>query len=383
MNLSLPPELIQMQQLVREFARREIAPRAAGLDRNPVFPHETLRGMAQLGLLGVTPPEEFGGAGLDQVSLVTLLEEVAAADASHSTIMAVTNGFPQSALLSDGTDWQREEWLGRLASGEWIGAFCLSEPHSGSDAAALTTRADVVDGGFVLNGTKAWITSGTDADLMLVLARTDQTSGARGISCFVVLGDAPGLVRGRPERKMGQHAALTSTVTFEDCFVPESHLVGRLGQGFVLAMSQLDAGRINIAAQAVGIARAAFDAASEYASGRVAFGRPIREFQGVDFSLADMATQLEAARLMTLRAAWMMDRGERVTREAAMAKLFATEAAGMITDAAVQVLGAYGYSEDYPVERYFRDARVTRIYEGTSEIQRVVIGRQLARERSR
>ncbi len=182
---------------------------------------------------------------------------------------------------------------------------------------------------------------------------------------------------------MGQHAALTSTVTFEDCFVPESHLVGRPGQGFVLAMSQLDAGRINIAAQSVGIARAAFDVASDYANERTAFGRPIREFQGVDFSLADMATQLEAARLMTLRAAWMMDRGERVTREAAMAKLFATEAAGMITDAAVQVLGAYGYSEDYPVERYFRDARVTRIYEGTSEIQRVVIGRQLARERSR
>lgn len=383
MNFALPPELLQLQQVVREYASAEIAPAAAGLDREPRFPREALDGLAQLGLMGVMTPEQYGGAGLGALAMVTAIEEIAAADASVSTILGVSNGFPQSSLLAFGTEEQRQEWLPRLASGEWIGAFCLSEPHCGSDAAAITTRAMRTEGGWVINGEKAWITSGRDADLYLVLARTDPEAGVRGISCFVVLAGTEGLIPGEAERKLGQLAAVTSSVTFQDCFVPDSHLVGEPGQGFVIAMSQLDAGRINIAAQAVGIARAAFEAAEDYSQQREAFGRPIGTFQGISFSLADMAVKLEAARLLTHKAAWLKDSGYRVTREASMAKLFASEAAGFITDAAVQIHGGYGYSKDYPVERYFRDARVTRIYEGTSEIQRIVISRQLKRERGR
>lgn len=383
MDFALSPELLQLQQVVRDYARNEIAPRAAELDENPRFPREALNGLAGLGLLGVTTPERYGGAGLGTLAMAVALEEIAAADASVATIMAVTNGFPQSSLLDFGSEQQRAVWLPRLASGEHIGAFCLSEPHCGSDAAALRTKAERVKGGFVLNGEKAWITSGRDADLYLVLARTDAEAGVRGLSCFMVPRDSPGLQPGEPERKTGQHAAITSTVLLQDCFVPDSQLIGERGQGFVIAMSQLDAGRINIAALATGIAAAAFEAASAYSAGREAFGQPIREFQGVGFTLADMAVRLEAARLLTHKAAWLLDRGFRVTREAAMAKLYASEAAGFITDAAVQIHGGYGYSRDYPVERYWRDARVTRIYEGTSEIQRIVISRQLARERGR
>lgn len=383
MDFALSPELLQLQQVVREYARNEVAPNAAELDENPRFPREALTGLSELGLLGVTTPEKYGGAGLDTLGMVVALEEIAAADASVATIMAVSNGFPQSSLLDYGTEEQRQAWLPKLAAGEWIGAFCLSEPHCGSDAAALRTKAEKVDGGYVLNGEKAWITSGRDADLYLILARTDPDAGVRGLSCFMVPAGSEGLLPGKAERKMGQHAAITSSVTLQDCFVPDGQLIGDPGQGFVIAMSQLDAGRINIAAQAVGIASAAFEAAAAYSEQREAFGQPIREFQGVSFTLADMAVRLEAARLLTYRAAWLMDRGFRVTREAAMAKLYASEAAGFVTDGAVQVHGGYGYSRDYPVERYYRDARVTRIYEGTSEIQRIVISRQLARERGR
>ncbi len=383
LDFALSPELLQLQQVVREYARNEVAPNAADLDQNPRFPREALTGLAELGLLGVTTPEKYGGAGLDTLGMVVALEEIAAADASVATIMAVSNGFPQSSLLDYGTEEQRQKWLPKLASGEWIGAFCLSEPHCGSDAAALRTKADKVDGGYLLNGEKAWITSGRDADLYLVLARTARDAGVRGLSCFMVPAGTEGLLPGEAERKLGQHAAITSSVTLQDCFVPDSQLVGEPGQGFVIAMSQLDAGRINIAAQAIGIASAAFEAAAAYSEQREAFGQPIREFQGVSFTLADMAVRLEAARLLTYRAAWLMGNGFRVTKEAAMAKLYASEAAGFVTDGAVQVHGGYGYSRDYPVERHYRDARVTRIYEGTSEIQRIVISRQLARERGR
>ena len=383
MDFSLPDELQMMQRSVREFAQEEIAPLAADLDRKPAFPWETLRKMGELGLLGVTTPEEHGGAGLDSLSFVVLLEEIAAADASHATIMAVTNGMPQDMLLAHGSAAQKERYLRKLASGEWIGAFCLSEPHCGSDAAAITTTARRTGEGWVLNGTKAWITSGGEAQLYLVMAKTDERGGARGISCFLVEKDTPGMSFGKPEEKLGQHAAITTSVTLEDCLVPEDALLGSEGQGFVLAMSSLDGGRIGIAAQATGIARAALDAARAYAAERHAFGQPIRDFQSVQFKLADMATRLEAARLLTWRAAWLRGRGYRVTREASMAKLFASETAGFVTDQALQIFGGYGYSRDYPVERYFRDARVTEIYEGTSEIQRVVIGRQLYRELGR
>lgn len=383
MNFSLSEELLAMQAHVRQFARAEIAPLAAELDEEPRFPWETLRKMGELGLLGVMTPEAYGGAGLDTLSYVVLLEEIAAADASHATIMSVTNGLPQSTLLRYGTEEQRHRYLPRLASGEWIGAFCLSEPHAGSDAVAMTTRARRVEGGYVLDGTKAWITSGGEAQLYLVMAKTDPAAGARGVSCFLVERGTKGVSFGRPERKLGQHAAVTTTVTFDDCFVPDAALLGAEGQGFVIAMASLDGGRIGIAALAVGVARAAFEAARDYAAERTAFGQAIHRFQAVGFSLADMDTDLEAARLLTLRAAWLKDRGYRVTREAAQAKLFASRSAARVTHDAIQVFGGYGYTKDYPVERYFRDARVTEIYEGTSEIQRMVIHRQIYRDLER
>jgi alkylation response protein AidB-like acyl-CoA dehydrogenase len=295
-------------------------------------------------------------------------------------IASVTNGLPQSLLLEHGTEAQKERWLEKLATGAWIGAFCLTEPQAGSDAAALATRATRVDGGYLLDGTKAWITSGGEAQLYLVLAKTDPAAGARGISAFFVEKGADGMSFGPPERKLGQHAAITTSVRFDGAFVPEDQRLGAEGQGFVMAMGSLDGGRIGIAALAVGVARAAFEAAVRYAGERHAFGQAIREYQGVSFKLADMATRLEAARLLVHKAAWLKDRGYRVTMEASMAKLFASEAAVAVTDAAVQVFGGYGYSAEYPVERYLRDARVTTIYEGTSEIQRIVIERQLRRE---
>lgn len=383
MNFELPDELQDMRRHVRTFARERIATVAAELDAHPRFPRETLGEMGALGLMGVTTPERYGGAGLNTVAYVVLLEEIAAADASHATIMAVTNGLPQKMLVSHGSDEQRARYLPRLASGAWIGAFCLSENDAGSDAAALRCRAVRTAGGYLLRGAKAWVTSGGHADLYVVMAKTDGAAGARGISCFLVPADADGLSFGAPERKMGQHAAVTSTVAFDDVFVPDGDRLGAENEGFVLAMSSLDGGRIGIAAQAVGIARAAFEAAAAYADERSAFGHKIRSFQGVSFPLADMAVQLDAARLLTWRAAWLADRGSRVTREASIAKLFASEAAGRVTDAAIQILGGAGYTGDHPVERYARDARVTRIYEGTSEIQRVVISRQIRRDRER
>jgi acyl-CoA dehydrogenase len=380
-DFSLSEELLEMQRMVRDFAEAEIKSIASDLDRHPRFPWKTLRKMGELGLMGMTTPEPYGGAGLDTLSYVVLLEEISAADASHGTIMSVTNGLPQSMILSYGTEEQKTKYLPKLASGEWIGSFCLSEPHCGSDAVAMKTKAEKVEGGYKLNGTKAWVTSGSEAQVYLVMAKTDMNAGARGVSCFILEKGTRGMLFGKPEEKLGQHAATTTTIMFDDCFVPESARLGSEGQGFVYAMSSLDGGRIGIAAQAVGIARAAFEAARDYAAERQAFGQAIRDFQGVSFKLADMAVQLEAARLLTYKAAWLKDRGYRVTQEASTAKLFASEAANKITHAAIQVFGGYGYSKDYPVERYFRDARVTEIYEGSSEIQRVVIARQIYRER--
>lgn len=383
MNFELPDALQDMRRHVRAFARERIGAVAAELDASPRFPRETLAEMGAMGLMGVATPERYGGAGLDTLAYAVLLEEIAAADAAHATLMAVTNGLPQKMLLAYGSDVQKEAHLPRLASGEAFGAFCLSEPHAGSDAAALATRARRVDGGYRLRGTKAWVTGGGEADLYLVLAVTDPDAGARGISAFLVPSDAEGIAFGAPERKMGQHAAVTTTVSFADTFVADEGRLGGEGEGFVMAMASLDGGRIGIAAQSIGIARAAFAAARDYADEREAFGRPIRAFQAVGFSLADMATRLEASRLLTWKAAWAMDRGFRVTQEASMAKLFASETAGFVTDAALQVLGGAGYTRDHPVERYVRDARVTRIYEGTSEIQRMVIARQIYRDRER
>jgi len=383
MDFALPDDLLALQRAVRDFAQREIAPVASALDREPRFPRDTLRKMGEMGLLGILTPEAYGGLGLGYLAYAVLLEEVAAADAAHATIASVTNGMPQALVLAHGSAAQRDRWLPRLATGEAIGAFCLTEPHAGSDAAALRTRARRVAGGYRLDGSKAWITSGGEADVYLVLAKTDPEAGVRGITAFVLERDTPGLAFGGPERKLGQHAAITTSVRLDDAFVPEDQRLGDEGQGFVMAMSALDGGRVGIAAQALGIARAAFAAAARHAEEREAFGRPIREFQGVGFKLADMATRIEAARLLTHRAAWLLDRGTRATKEVSMAKLAASETAVFVCDAAVQVFGGYGYSADYPVERYLRDARVTTLYEGTSEIQRVVISRQIHREVAR
>ncbi len=383
MDFALPDEIISMQQAVREFAREEIGAVAAALDRAPRFPWETLRKMGDLGLLGMLTPPEYGGAGLDTLAYTVLLEEIAAVDAAHATIMSVTNGLPQSLLYKHGSEEQRRRYLPRLASGEWIGAFCLSEPGSGSDAVALETRATRAEGGYVLNGTKAWITSGGEAQFYLVMAKTDRAAGARGVTCFMVEKGAAGLSFGKPEEKLGQHAAITTTVSFDDCFVPDENILGQVGQGFLIAMAGLDGGRIGIAALSVGIARAAYEAARDYAAQRTSFGQPIHEHQAIGFRLADMAVAIDSARLMTQRAAWLKDRGYRTTGEAAMAKLQASETATEVTHGAVQVFGAYGYTKAYPVERYFRDARVTEIYEGTSEIQRMVIHRQIYRELGR
>jgi acyl-CoA dehydrogenase len=383
MDFALPDDLVTLQRAVREFARREIAPIAAELDREPRYPWTTLRKMGEMGLLGILTPETHGGLGLGHLAYAVLLEEVAAADASHATIASVTNGMPQALLVAYGSDAQRLRWLPRLASGAWIGAFCLSEPHAGSDAAALRTRARRVEGGYRLDGTKAWVTSGGEAQLYLVLAKTDVDAGARGVSAFLLEKGTPGLEFGAPERKMGQHAAVATAVRLDDVFVPEEQRLGAEGEGFVMAMSALDGGRVGIAAQALGIAQAAFEAATRYAAEREAFGQPIREFQGIGFKIADMATRIDAARLLTHRAAWLMDRGFRATKEVSMAKLTASETANFVCDAALQVFGGYGYSADYAVERYLRDARVTTIYEGTSEIQRIVIARQVHRELGR
>ncbi|MCA9839504.1 MAG: acyl-CoA dehydrogenase [Trueperaceae bacterium] len=380
MDFELAEDIRLMRSHVRDFAQAEIAPIASLLDKHPEFPWKSLRKMGEMGLLGMLTPERYGGSGLDTLTYVVMLEEISAADASHGTIMSVTNGLPQSMILDYGTDAQKNKYLPKLASGEWIGSFCLSEPHCGSDAVAMKTRAEKVEGGYKVSGTKAWITSGSEAQVYLVMAKTDPQAGARGVSCFIVEKGSKGMIFGKPEEKLGQHAAITTTVIFDDCFIAEEQLLGKEGQGFVYAMTSLDSGRIGIAAQALGIARAAFETARDYADERQAFGKPIRENQGISFKLADIATQLEAARLLTYKAAWLKDRGYRVTQEASMAKLFASEASAKITHAAIQILGGYGYSKDYPVERYFRDARVTEIYEGTSEIQRVVISRQIYRD---
>ncbi len=381
MNFELPEDLKMMQQHVRSFAQQEIAAVAVELDKRPEFPWKTLRKMGEMGLLGILTPELYGGSGLDTLSLAVLIEEISAADASHGTIMSVTNGLPQSMILTYGSEAQKQVYLANLAKGEWIGAFCLSEPHCGSDAVAMKTRAEKTKDGYVLNGTKAWITSGSEAQVYLVMAKTEPAVGARGVSCFIVDKNTKGMFFGKPEEKLGQHAAITTSVMFDDCFIPETQLLGKEGQGFVYALASLDSGRIGIAAQALGIARAAYEAALDYADERMAFGKPIRDNQGISFKLADMVTQLEAARLLTYKAAWLKDRGYRVTQEASMAKLFASEASAKITHAAIQIFGGYGYSKAYPVERYFRDARVTEIYEGSSEIQRMVIARQIYRDR--
>lgn len=377
MDFRLSDDQNQVLQEVRRYCRERIAPLAAEYDRSGNFPRLQLAGLAELGLLGATIPEVLGGAGLDNVTFALALEEVAAADPSVAVIVSVQNSLPEQMLWQHGTSQQHERFLRPLAGGAKLGAFALTEPNAGSDAASLTTRAEREDEDWVLTGQKAWITSGGQADLYLVMARTDSGRGARGIGCFVVERGAAGLTFGAPEEKLGLHAAHTTAVHLDGVRVPPENVLGAPDEGLVIALSSLDSGRIGIAMQAVGIARAALEVAREYALTRVQFGKRLADHEGVAFKIADMAVQVDSARLLALRAAALKDQGRPFTLEAAMAKLAASNAAVSVTRDAVQILGANGYSRAYPVERLYRDAKVTEIYEGTSEIQRLVISRHV------
>ncbi|MGD9941893.1 MAG: acyl-CoA dehydrogenase family protein [Burkholderiaceae bacterium] len=365
---------------VRAFVSAEIAPHAARWDRESTFPAEALQGLARLGCFGIAVPPSWDGAGLDYVSLALVLEEIAAGDGATSTIISVNNCPVCSILMAWGNDAQKEQWLRPLAAGRMLGAFCLTEPQVGSDASALRTRA-VRDGDhWVLDGVKQFITSGKHADVAIVMAVTDKAAGKRGISAFLVPTGTPGYVVARLEEKTGQHASDTAQIVFDGCRIPAANLIGDEGQGYKIALSGLEGGRIGIASQSVGMARAAFEAAMRYARERQAFGRPIIEHQAVEFRLADMATRIEAARQLILHAATLKDAGKPCLKEAAMAKLFASEIAERVCSDAIQIHGGYGYVSDYPVERIWRDVRVCQIYEGTSDIQRILIGRALANE---
>ena len=378
----LTEEQEMIRDTMRTFAQERLAPFAADWDRDHTFPREALNELAELGAMGMTVPEAWGGAGMDYMSLVLALEEIAAGDGATSTIVSVQNSLPCGILNRYGSDAQKDAWLRPLARGEKLGCFCLTEPHTGSDASALRTTATRVrdDAGehWVLNGVKQFITSGKHADVAIVFAVTDKAAGKKGISCFLVPADAPGYEVGRVEEKMGQKASDTTQILFEDCRIPVDSLIGELGQGYRIALSNLEAGRIGIAAQCLGMARAALDAAVRYAQEREAFGKPIFEHQAVNFRLADMATQLEAARQLVWHAASLKDAGRPCLKEASMAKLFASEMAERVCSDAIQVHGGYGYVSDFPVERIYRDVRVCQIYEGASDIQKMVIGRALA-----
>ena len=372
----------QIVDLAREFAREHIAPHAAEWDRTKTFPRPVIDELGRLGFLGMTVPERHEGMGIDTVTYLLALEEIAAADASIAVSISIQNAIPATMLVRHGSPAQQERWLKPLARGELLVGFALSEPDAGSDPAGMRAQAVRDGAGWVLNGMKAWATNGGTADLMMVMVRTDTPGdrrGAKGISTFIVPTSTPGYRAGAPEDKMGLRASNTTTVALEDLRLPADALLGEEGMGFVYSMEGLDAGRLGIATQAVGIARRALELAVAYCAERRQFDQPLREFQGVQFKLADMATRVAAARALTQSAAARRDRGEDVRQAASMAKLFASETAMWVTTQAVQLFGGYGYMRDFPVEKLFRDAKVTEIYEGTSEIQRIVIARGLYR----
>ncbi len=375
-------EQLQIRDLARQFAAEQLRPHAEAWDREGGFPRSVIEQLGELGFLGMLIPEKWDGLQLDTVSYLIALEQIAGGDASVAVAMSVHNSLPTQMILANGTDLQKERWLKPMARGERLGSFALSEAEAGSDAGALTAQANPVDGGWMLSGAKAWITNGSFGDVVIAMCRTDtpeQRRGARGIGAFIIPTDAEGYIVGKKEDKMGQRASETVAIAFQDLFVPDDQVLGDPSEGFIYAMQGLDNGRMGIGALAVGIAQAALDHAVKYAGERTQFGQPISQFQGIQFKLANMATRVEAARSLVLRAGAAKDAGESVTRLASMAKLFASEAAMYVTTEAVQVFGGYGYMKDYPVEKLFRDAKVTEIYEGTSEIQRVVIARDLYR----
>ena len=371
-----------VQDAVRAYVQDRIAPQAAAWDKAHHFPAAELKGLAALGCYGVAVPTEWDGAGLDYLALAVIIEEIAAGDGGTSTVISVNNCPVCSILMAWANDAQKEQWLKPLARGDMLGAFCLTEPHVGSQADGLKTTAALFKGedgdAYVLNGVKQFITSGKNCDVAIVMAVTDKAAGTKGISAFIVPTATPGYSVARIEDKLGQHSSDTAQILFENCRVPAANLIGDEGQGLKIALSGLEGGRIGIAAQSVGMARAAFDAALRYSKEREAFGKPIFEHQALQFRLADMATNIEAARQLIHHAASLKDAGVPCLKEAAMAKLFASEMAEKVCSAAVQVFGGYGYVSDFPVERIYRDVRVCQIYEGTSDVQKILIGRALA-----
>jgi acyl-CoA dehydrogenase len=377
MNLRFTEEQEMMRKMVREFAENEIAPFVERMEKGE-FPREILNKMAELGLMGITVPEEYGGAGMDFTSYIIAIHEISKVSATVGVILSVHTSVGTNPILYFGTEEQKRKYVTKLASGEYLGAFCLTEPGAGSDAKSLKTKAVRQGDYYILNGSKVFITNGGEADTYIVFARTNPDElGSRGISAFIVEKDTPGFIIGKDEKKMGLHGSRTVQISLEDAKVPAENLLGEEGQGFKIAMANLDVGRIGIAAQSLGIAEAALEHATAYAKERIQFGKPIAEQQGVAFKLADMATAVEAAKLLVYRAAFLRSNGLPCGKEASMAKLFASRAAMENAIEAVQIFGGNGYTEDYPVERLFRDAKICEIYEGTSEIQRLVISKQL------
>jgi butyryl-CoA dehydrogenase len=377
----LSAEHQMIRDALRAFSQERLAPNAARWDREHHFPQEELKELAQLGAFGVAVPEQYGGAGLDYVALALVLEEIAAGDGGTSTVISVNNCPVCSIGMTYANEDQKQRWLRPLAQGEMLGAFALTEPHTGSDAAALRTTATRVSDNegdhYVLNGTKQFITSGKNGDVAIVMAVTDKAAGKKGISAFWVPTDTPGYIVAGIEHKMGQHSSDTAQIVFDNCRIPAENLIGEEGQGYKIALSGLEGGRIGIASQSVGMARAAYEAALAYAKERTSFGSPIFDHQAVQFRLAEMAMQIEAARQLILHAASMKDAGLPCLKEAAMAKLFASEMAERVVSHAMQVFGGYGYVADFPIERIYRDVRVCQIYEGTSDIQKILIARAL------
>ena len=375
----LSDEHKMIRDAARDFAQNEIVPVAAEFDESGEFPHATVKKMGEMGFMGIEVPEEYGGAGMDTLAYVLALEEICKADASHGVIMSVNNSLYCHGILKFGTEEQKKKFVTPIASGKAVGAYSLTEPQSGSDAGTMKSRATLDGDHYILNGRKSWVTSGPVADYYVVFMMTDPEKKQKGVSAFLVEANAPGLTRGKKEPKLGIRASATSELIFEDCRIPKENLLGKEGEGFKIAMTVLDAGRIGIATQALGIAEAAYEAARQYTVEREAFGQPIGSFQGTGFKIADMKTRIEASRLLIYNAALAKSKsketGGRYSLEASMAKLFASETAMYVTHQAVQIHGGMGYSKELPVERYFRDAKITEIYEGTSEIQRLVISR--------
>jgi butyryl-CoA dehydrogenase len=379
MDFDLTEEERLVRDSARDFATREIAPKAGEIDKSGRWPSEIVTKMAELGFLGMAIPQEYGGAGLDTLAYALVMEEISAACASCGVIMSVNNSLFCDPIYKFGTDQQKKEVLTEVAAGKKLGCFGLTEPMSGSDAQTMVTNGEKTSGGFILNGAKNWITNGPHADYILVFAVTDRSGPKVRHTAFLVPKGTPGYTQAPPDHKLGIHGAHSCTVFFENCKLPDSAVVGQVGEGFKVAMATLDGGRIGIASQALGIARAALETSTRYAKERKSFGVPIANHQAIQFMLADMAVELDAARLLTWRAATMKDLGTRHTMQSAEAKLYASEMSTRVAHKAVQIHGGYGYSSEFPVERHYRDARITEIYEGTSEIQRIVIAASLLR----